>query len=207
MTVYVTKTRGLNPVDGLAGGAIAGVAQTVIAMIYSLIAGKSFWNFPLLLSTLVGRAGTGNGFNTDVLIGIVVNIVLLALLGVLFAMIARNLDQKSIIWAGLIFALVVWAIGYFLILPTNVIGWSPRLHDEAGRHIDPGLVDADLRQRSGWLPLAAPKARAGFPHLKAHHEHSHGGTASIMLAVPPFFAGILYAVFSTARPLHCQRTA
>jgi hypothetical protein len=132
MTVYVTKTRGLNPVDGLIGGAIAAGVQTIIAMIYSLIAGKSLWNFPLLVSTLVGRPGAGNGFNADVLIGIVVNIVLLTLLGLLFATIVRTLDQKSIIWAALVFALLVWAIGYFLLLPANLIGWSPRLHDEAG---------------------------------------------------------------------------
>ncbi len=132
MTVYVTKARGLSPVDGLIGGAIAGAAQTLIAMIYSLIGGKSIWSFPLLLSTLVGRPGDAAGFSADVLIGIVVNIVILSLLGLLFAMIVRNLDQKSIIWAGLIFALIVWAVGYFLILPANVIGWGSRLHEEAG---------------------------------------------------------------------------
>ena len=55
MTMYVTKIRGLNPVDGLAGGAIAGVVQTMVAMIYGLINRRSVWEFHQLLATLVGR--------------------------------------------------------------------------------------------------------------------------------------------------------
>lgn len=133
MTVYVTKTRGLNPVDGLVGGAIAGAVQTVVAVVYSLINGKGFWQFPQLLSTLAGRPGDTNaGFTLDVVIGIVVNIIVLTLLGGLFALAARTLEQKAIVWAALAFGVIVWAIGYYLVLPAGGVGWSPRLHDEAG---------------------------------------------------------------------------
>lgn len=132
MTVYVTKPRGLNPVDGLVAGALAGAVQTVVAMVYGLIGGKSLWNVPQLLSTLAGRPGDTSGFSVDVLIGIIMNIVFLALMGLLFAVIAKNFEQKMIIWAALIFALIVWAVGYFLILPASGIGWSPRLRDEVG---------------------------------------------------------------------------
>lgn len=128
MTVYVTKTRGLKPMDGLVGGAIAGAVQTLVAIVYSLINGKGLWQFPQLLSTLVGRPGETASFTFDVVLGIILNIIVLAILGGLFALAARTLEQKAIIWAALAYGVVVWAIGYFLVLPL----WSGRLRDEVG---------------------------------------------------------------------------
>lgn len=133
MTVYVTKVRGLSPLDGLVGGAIAGVVQTIIATVYSLISGNGFWSFTHLLATIVGRpANVQAGFTTDVLIGLVVNIVILAILGLLFAVMARTLEAKVIVWSALAFGLIAWAIGYFLVLPASGVGLSPELRDGAG---------------------------------------------------------------------------
>jgi hypothetical protein len=129
MTMYVTKIRGLNPVDGLVGGAIAGAVQTLVAIIYGLINRRSLWQFPQLSATLVGRPGNSA---LDGVIGVVVNVALLALFGLLFAVMARTLEQKALVWAALAYGLIVWAIGYFLVLPAGGVGWSPRLHDEAG---------------------------------------------------------------------------
>jgi hypothetical protein len=124
MTMYVTKIRGLNPVDGLVGGAIAGAVQTLVAIIYGLINRRSLWEFPQLSATLVGRPGTSA---LDGVIGVVVNVALLALFGLLFAVMARTLAQKALVWAALAYGLIVWAIGYFLVLPASGVGWSPRL--------------------------------------------------------------------------------
>lgn len=128
MTMYVTKVRGLSPQDGAAGGAIAGLAQTVVASIYGLINGQALLTFPNLLGTLAGQSDTFNGFGLQTLLGIVVNVLILAALGALFAAVARTVEGKRLIYGALAFGLVAWAVGYFLILPF----WSPELRNDAG---------------------------------------------------------------------------
>ncbi|HEY1012768.1 MAG TPA: DUF6789 family protein [Herpetosiphonaceae bacterium] len=128
MTMYVTKVRGLSPQDGAAGGAIAGLAQTAVAMIYGLLNGRSLLSFPNLLGTLAGQPDTFNGFGLQTLLGIIVNVLILAGLGALFAVIARTFEGKQLVYSALAFGLVAWAVGYFLILPF----WSPELRNDAG---------------------------------------------------------------------------
>src|SRR5690349_18819375 len=128
MTMYVTKVRGLSPQDGAVAGAIAGGAQTVVAMIYGLLNGQPLLSFPNLLGTLAGQPDNANGLGVNTLLGVAVNVLVLALLGALFAVIARTWEGKTLVYSALAFGLVAWAVGYFALLPF----WSPELRAGAG---------------------------------------------------------------------------
>jgi hypothetical protein len=128
MTMYVTKVRGLSPQDGAAGGAIAGAVQTLVAMLYGLLNGQSLLSFPNLLGTLAGQPDNANGLGLNTLLGIAINVLILALLGALFAVIGRAFEGKTLVYGALAFGLAAWAVGYFLILPF----WSPELRAGAG---------------------------------------------------------------------------
>ncbi len=131
MTVYVTKVRGLNPQDGLVGGAIAGVIATLIAMVYGMFGAASFWTFPNLLVTLIGMQ-PGSGVGAAVVVGFIINVILLAVFGLVWALIARTLEGKQLLWGTLFYAALVWAVGYWLLLPDAGLGWSPRLQSGMG---------------------------------------------------------------------------
>ena len=130
MTVYVSKTRGLSPVDGFIGGALAGLAQTFVVILYSVLGDLGFWTVPNLWNQLLGiNVADATAFSGMTLLGIVINLVIMAVLGALYTLVARHQEGKAIIWSALLFGVIAWVIGYWLLLPDTVVGWAPTLHE------------------------------------------------------------------------------
>jgi hypothetical protein len=126
MTVYVTKVRGLRFRDGVAGGAIAGLIHSIVVVIYGLIDGSSMWQIPNLITNLIGITPTSSTeFGALTLLGFGLNIAVLTLLGGLFTLAAKQAEGKVLLWSALVYGVIVWAIGYWIILPV----FAPLLHD------------------------------------------------------------------------------
>ena len=101
--------------NGLIAGAVAGIAQAIVAMVITFFTGHGlFW--PLINIGYMFRPAADPPLDDDagtIVKGLVIHVVVTALLGVLFALIALVLADIGFIplWLwGILYAVIIWAI-------------------------------------------------------------------------------------------------
>ncbi len=113
---------------GALAGLVAGVCGLIVEMLYGLFSDtRSFWDAPMAMWAWV--AGTQHYVRNDpythpwsVIMGIVGFLVLTAILGIVFAgltTLAGTPGDGVTLIAGIVYALVVWAIVRYAIVPLN----------------------------------------------------------------------------------------
>lgn len=105
---------------GIVAGLIAGVAMAMVAMmLMPMMKQPLLYPVQLMAGTFEGDAALSGGMGTDFL-GLMLHMVMSIVFGVLFAAIMLALGWTALwvlIVAGIVWALLVWAINQFVTLP------------------------------------------------------------------------------------------
>jgi uncharacterized membrane protein YeaQ/YmgE (transglycosylase-associated protein family) len=129
-TAELARTRFTGSVAraGAIAGLVGGVCGLIVEMLYGLFSGsRSFWDAPMAMwSWVFGiqhyTRNDAGGHVWPVILGIIGFLVLTAILGVVFAGImtlARTPGDGATLVSGIVFALVVWVIVRYAIVPLN----------------------------------------------------------------------------------------
>jgi hypothetical protein len=123
-----TRFTGATAMAGALAGIVAGVCGLAALMLYGLFSdSRSFWDAPMAMWSWVfgiqhyTRNSPGDHV-WPVILGIVGFIALTAILGIVFAglmALTRTTSDATTLVAGIIFALVVWAVVRYAIVPLN----------------------------------------------------------------------------------------
>jgi hypothetical protein len=105
---------------GIIAGLIAGIAMAMVAMMLMPMMGRGMWSpVKLMAGTLQGEAALEGGAAT-ILLGMMIHMGMSAVLGVIFALIVGALGWAglwTLIVAGIVYALIVWVVNQYAILP------------------------------------------------------------------------------------------
>jgi hypothetical protein len=129
-TAETARTRFTGPVAlaGAIAGLVAGACGLIVEMLYGLFSdSRSFWDAPMAMwSWVFGiqhyTRNDGGNHVWPVILGIIGFLVLTAILGIVFAGImtlAGTPGDAVTLLSGIVFALVVWAIVRYAIVPLN----------------------------------------------------------------------------------------
>jgi hypothetical protein len=92
---------------GIIAGLIAGIAMAMVAMMLMPMMGRDMWSpVKLMAGTFQGEAALEGGAGT-ILLGMMIHMGMSAVLGLIFALIV----------AGIVYALIVWAVNQYATLP------------------------------------------------------------------------------------------
>jgi hypothetical protein len=105
---------------GIIAGLIAGIAMAMVAMMLMPMMGRDMWSpVKLMAGTFQGEAALEGGAGT-ILLGMMIHMGMSAVLGLIFALIVGALGWAglwALIVAGIVYALIVWAVNQYATLP------------------------------------------------------------------------------------------
>lgn len=103
---------------GMLAGLIGGVAQAIWLMILAAVMGMTAWAPLKLISTMVlgmGPMETPGFAGGPVLMGAILHLLIMTLVGGLFALIVRNVGLGSSVILGIVYGLAVWLISQYVL--------------------------------------------------------------------------------------------
>ncbi|MFP5385581.1 MAG: hypothetical protein ACLGHN_05840 [Bacteriovoracia bacterium] len=103
---------------GATGGMVAGLTMAIVSMLMNAFAGAGFFApVKLIAVTFLGPDAVDGGV-FSILIGLVIHLFNSAILGIIFAYIAKNIHSRGAFMAtGVLFGIVVWVVMTYLVLP------------------------------------------------------------------------------------------
>ena len=102
---------------GIGPGLLGGVMMLVILVVLSLARGEGIlWPLKLIATTFMGADAMAGGIGMAVL-GLIAHFVVSALLGMAFVKVVGRTTRRRALLMGMVFAVGVWAIGQFIVLP------------------------------------------------------------------------------------------
>ncbi|MBS1253536.1 MAG: hypothetical protein MAG451_02585 [Anaerolineales bacterium] len=119
MVTTVSSTRA-RFVAGATGGLLGGLVMALFSMSANFLQGPGLWRPVKLIGGLVmdQRAINSAGFDlTPIAGGLVIHFVVSAVLGGLFSLLAARLPDVTVTLYGVVYALIVWFVGLFFVLP------------------------------------------------------------------------------------------
>jgi hypothetical protein len=110
--------------NGAVAGLCGGVAMAVIAALLTRALDQDIWLQPKAIAGLVlGDVSSTPGFAAvPVLIGTLIHLIVSALLGAIFEIVARRIlrlpsDFGTPMLTGLVYGLLTWMVAYFVVVP------------------------------------------------------------------------------------------
>ncbi len=105
---------------GATGGILGGLVMALFSMSVSFLQGPGLWMPVKLIGGFVmdQRAINQVGFDlTPIATGLVIHFIVSAVLGGLFSLLTARLPDVTITLYGVVYALLVWFVGLFFVLP------------------------------------------------------------------------------------------
>lgn len=121
MTTMTTSRWRDELLTGVVGGLLGGVVMALFSMSASLLRGPGMWMPVKLIGGFVlgSRAvNSAAAFDlTPILSGLMTHFVVSAILGAFFGLLASRLPDVTIVLYGLVYALAIWFVASFFVLP------------------------------------------------------------------------------------------
>jgi hypothetical protein len=106
---------------GTVGGLLGGTLMAAFSMSVSMLQGPGMWMpVKLIGGVVLGSRAVNRPGSFDVrpiLMGLAVHAVVSVILGILFALLSSRLPPVTLILYGVVYALVIWLVALFLVLP------------------------------------------------------------------------------------------
>lgn len=98
--------------SGAVWGIVAGVVFAMMSMVYGAVAGPGLWAPPRMIATMVGFEMGASFAAVPVMLGLGIHMMLSALYGAAFAVVAGGLERTALLVGGLAFGIVLYVVNF-----------------------------------------------------------------------------------------------